>query len=123
MPIHYACILNCRNVIVLQGVYASTQTFFNSQVIQNSNRIVRFGFSEAPLANSDLRIVYHNWETVTAAIVVSHEVDKQEVGEFLENFKNHVEMTALGKSQAYDAPTGGLNDSQRENAVELYKPF
>ena len=57
------------------------------------------------------------------AIVVSHEVDKQEVGEFLENFKNHVEMTALGKSQAYDAPTGGLNDSQRENAVELYKPF
>ena len=104
MPIHYASILNCRNVIVLQGVYASTQTFFNSQVIQNSNRIVRFGFSEAPLVGSDLRIVYHNWETVTAAIVVSHEVDKQEVGEFLENFKNHIEVTTLGKSQGYDAP-------------------
>ena len=96
MPIHYASVLNCRNVIVLQGVYASTQTFFNTQVIQNSSRITRFGFSEAPLGNSDLKIVYHNWDTVTAAIVVSLEVDRQETGEFLENLKNHVEMTLLG---------------------------
>ena len=121
MPIHYACILNCRSVIVLQGVYASTQTFFNTQVVQNSNRIVRFGFSEVPLKNSDLRIVYHNWDMVTAAIVASHEVDKQECGEFLENFKNHVESTALGKPTAYEAP-GTLNDSQhlRTANAELY---
>ena len=83
MPIHYGCILNQRNFVVLRGMYSRTETDFKSQVQQNSNAITRFGFSEAPL-QSNLRILYHNWDSVTAAIVVSHEVDKQECGEFLE---------------------------------------
>ena len=74
MPIHYACILNQRHTLVLQGVYSHTQTIFKTQVLQNTRSIKKFAFSEAPLENN-LRIMFHNWDTVTAAIVVSHEVD------------------------------------------------
>ena len=83
MPIHYASILNRYKVVVLQGVYESTQTIFKTQVIQNAHVITQFGYNEAPLENN-LRIMYHNWDMVTAAIVVSHEVDRQECGKFLE---------------------------------------
>ena len=38
-----------------------------------------------------LRILYNNWDTVTATIVVSEEVDKQECHEFFGHFKNFVE--------------------------------
>lgn len=96
MPVHYACVLNARNVIVLQGVYERTQTIFKTQVIQNSNRIQRFGFAEAPI-DATLRILYHNWDTATAAIVVSQEVDKQECSQFLDQFRSHVEYQMLGK--------------------------
>ena len=74
MPIHYACILSQRNVLVLQGVYSHTQTIFKTQVLQNTKHIKRFAFSEAHLENN-LRIMFNNWDTVTAAIVISHEVD------------------------------------------------
>ena len=83
MPVHYACILNFRNQLVIHGVSEKTQTIFKTQVIQNVNRIIRFGFSEVPI-ESNLRILFHNWDTVTAAIVVGLEVDRQECGEFLE---------------------------------------
>ena len=96
MPIHYASILNQRSFVVLRGMYSRTETDFKSQVQQNSNMISRFGFSEANL-QSNLRILYHNWDSVTAAIVVSHEVDKQECQEFLEQFKSFVEIQCLGK--------------------------
>ena len=75
MPIHYACVLNKRNVLVLQGVYEKSQTIFKTQVLANTQYIKRFAYSEAPL-ESNLRIMYHNWDTVTAAIVVSIEVDQ-----------------------------------------------
>ena len=39
MPIHYASILNARNIEVLHGVYASTQTIFKTQVLQNAKVI------------------------------------------------------------------------------------
>ena len=119
MPIHYACVLNQRTALVLHGVYKDTETIFKTQVLQNSNRIKRFSYSEAPLDNN-LRIMYHNWDTVTAAIVVSHEVDQQECGEFLEQFKAHLEANVLGKS--YTAPTG-MNDSDHESDRQLYLPF
>ena len=39
MPIHYACVLNARNTIVLKGMYERTQTDFKTQVAQSSHRI------------------------------------------------------------------------------------
>ena len=54
--------------------------------MQNATYIKRFGYSEAPL-ESNLKILYHNWDTVTAAIVISHEIDRQECQEFVEHFK------------------------------------
>ena len=118
MPIHYACILNQRNVLVLQGVYSHTQTIFKTQVLQNTKNIKRFAFSEAHLENN-LRIMFNNWDTVTAAIVISHEVDQQECGEFLENFKTYIETNVLGKS--YQAPNA-MNASH-ESSTSLYLPF
>ena len=96
MPIHYACVLNARNTVVLQGVYEKTQTIFKTQVLQHANRSQRYGFSEAML-ESNLKILYHNWDTATAAIVFSNEVDRQECGAFLEEFRSHVETHILGK--------------------------
>ena len=75
MPIHYASVINNRNVIVLQGCYEQSQTIFKSQVISNSKIIKRYGYAEAPI-EGNLRILYHNWDMVTAAIVISQEVDK-----------------------------------------------
>ena len=121
MPIHYACILNNRrDVVVLQGVYNRTQTIFKSQVLQNSNRIKQYGYADAP-TESDLMILYHNWDTVTAAIVYSREVDRQECQEFMEQFKNYVEVNMLGRREGYQAP--GMNGSASSDQAELYKPF
>ena len=75
MPIHYACILNARNNVVLQGVYESTQTIFKSQILQNSRIITRFQFKEATISDG-LRVLYWNWDTITAAIVIDNVVDK-----------------------------------------------
>lgn len=86
MPIHYACILNDRRAFVLHGMYERTQTIFKSQVIQNASVIQKYGYAEAPI-ESNLRILYHNWGTATSAIVVSHEVDRQECAEFCDQFK------------------------------------
>ena len=97
MPVHYACILNFRNQLVIHGVSEKTQTIFKTQVIQNVNRIQRFGFSEVPI-ESNLRILFHNWDSVTAAIVVGQEVDRQECGEFLEQFQQHVSANILGET-------------------------
>ena len=60
-------------------MYERTATNFKTQVQQNSSRIQRFGYAEAQI-EGNLRILYHNWDSVTAAIVISHEVDKQECG-------------------------------------------
>ena len=67
--------------------------------------------------------MYHNWDSVTAAIVVSHEVDKQECMEFFESFRNYVQVNILGRDsrQQYEAPD--MNGSQSEDQAELYKPF
>ena len=48
--------------------------------------------------------MYYNWDTVTAAIVVSKEVDKQECGEFFDQFKQLVEVHILGRKETYEAP-------------------
>ena len=120
MPIHYACVLNARFNVVLQGMYEKTATNFKPQVTQNANRIQRFQYSEVPLPQTNLKIMYHNWDTATAAMVVSHEVDRQECGEFMEQFKLHIEQTVLGKtSPGYEAPT--MNASG--DASEIYKPL
>ena len=69
-----------------------------------------------------LRILYHNWDTVTAALVISHEVDKQECMMFLEEFRQNVEAEVLGKSGGYQNP---MNDSEASHDDQqlLYKPF
>ena len=41
--------------------------------------------------------------------------------EFLESFRNYVEVNILGRDSRYEAP--GMNSSQSEEAGELYKPF
>ena len=48
--------------------------------------------------------MYFNWDTITAAIVVSAEVDRQECGEFTDQFKQLVEVQILGRKQQYEAP-------------------
>lgn len=123
MPIHYACILNARkDVVVLQGVYERTQTIFKSQVMQNSNIIKQYQYTDCQ-TESNLQILYHNWDTVTAAIVYSREVDRQECQEFLEQFKNYVELNILGKRDTgYQAPTMNNSDASSD-AAELYRPF
>ena len=73
-----------------------------------------------------MRILYHNWGTVTSAIVVSHEVDRQECAEFCDQFKQYVEANLLGKrdNNGYEAP--GMNTSEESSLIsngELYKPF
>ena len=60
-------------------MYERTATNFKTQVQQNSKSIQRFGYAEAQI-EGNLRILYHNWDSITAAIVISHEVDKQECG-------------------------------------------
>ena len=123
MPIHYASILNARNTLVLQGVYERTQTIFKTQVIQNAYQIKRFGFSKVPL-DQTLYIMFQNWDSITAAIVVSNEVDLQECGEFLDAFKNHVEVNMLGKKPGYEAPTMNASGaSAQEDTTDLYRPF
>ena len=69
--------------------------------MQHVNRIQRFGYSEITI-EGNLRILFHNWDMVTAGIVISHEVDKQECMQFLENFKHDVETQMLGRQD-----TGG----------------
>ena len=56
---------------------------------------------------------------MTAAIVMSHEVDRQECGEFLEQWKQHLEANVLGKT--YHAPTD-MNASH-ESTTALYAPL
>ena len=103
MPIHYAAILSKNKEVVLQGMYENSQTSFKTQVVQNSAAIKLYGYSEAGLENK-LKILYHNWDTVTAAIVISHEIDRQECQEFLEHFKQMVESKILGKKANYQTP-------------------
>ena len=86
MPIHYACILSNNKEVVLQGMYAKSQTNFKTQVVQNSGVIQQYRYSEAQLPDN-LKILYQNWDTVSAAIVISHEIDRQECQEFIEHFK------------------------------------
>ena len=69
-------------------------------MVQYAAAIKPFGYGEANL-ESNLRVLYHNWGTVTAAIVVSNEIDRQECQEFLENFKNFVDVSLLGKKPGY----------------------
>ena len=59
MPIHYASILNQRNVVVLQGVYAKTQTIFKTHVIQYANVITKFATKQVQI-DERLSIVYKN---------------------------------------------------------------
>ena len=90
-------------------------------MVQFAAAIKPFGYGEANL-ESNLRVLYHNWGTVTAAIVVSNEIDRQECQEFLENFKNFVDVGLLGKKQEYKAiqmSTSGDTDSDEQ----LYMPF
>ena len=124
MPIHYASILSQRNVVVLQGVYATTQTSFKTQVVQYAQAIKPFGYGEAAL-QSNLRVLYHNWGTVTAAIVVSNEIDRQECQEFMENYKNFVETNLLGKKPEYKSPAQIQMQSQTSTDADdqLYMPF
>ena len=104
MPIHYASILSQRNEVVLQGMYAQSQTSFKTQVIQNSGVIQQYRYSEAQLPDN-LKILYQNWGTVSAAIVISHEIDRQECQEFIEHFKQMLESKILGKKANYQTPT------------------
>ena len=103
-PIHYASLLNGRNVVVLQGVNASSQTNFKKQVEQNAEEIKHFGYSEVGDQESNLKIMYYNWDTVTAAIVVSLHIDRQECQEFFVHFKQFIEANLLGKEANYQAP-------------------
>ena len=91
--------------------------------------IKKYAYSEAEVdgtnqpASQKLRIQYHNWDTATAAIVISHEVDKQEVQQFLEQFKIDVETQVLGKKGgAYENPMNA-SSSYSEDTQLLYKPF
>ena len=59
---------------------------------------------EAQLPDN-LKILYQNWGTVSAAIVISHEIDRQECQEFIEHFKQMLESKILGKKANYQTPT------------------
>ena len=93
-------------------------------MVQYAAAIKPFGYGEANL-ESNLRVLYHNWGTVTAAIVVSNEIDRQECQEFLENFKNFVDVSLLGKKSEYkpvsqiQMSTSGDTDGDEQ----LYMPF
>ena len=118
MPIHYASILNSRNVVVLEGVDGRTQTKFTTKVVTNAAAIQRFGYAEVPI-EGDMQILYHNWDTVTAAIVASKEVDKQELCAFIEKFKNDVETQVLG-NQGYKAPMNGAATHEQEDHFSAF---
>ena len=53
--------------------------------------------------------------------MVSQEVDRQECGEFLEQFRNFVETNMLGRKGGYEAPT--MNSSEAEDSHQLYLPL
>ena len=67
--------------------------------------------------------MYYNWDTVTAAIVVSKEVDKQECGEFFDQFKQLVEVHILGRKQTYEAPAMNETNSESDTQAQLYLPL
>ena len=48
--------------------------------------------------DKNFKFVYKNLRTATIAIVITHEVDRQECGNFLDKVQEHFEITILDKN-------------------------
>ena len=74
MPIHYVALLNRREEVVLQGVYKSGGSNFKTSVVKFTSQIRPHGTKMISL-DDKLILVYRNQEAVTAAIVITKEID------------------------------------------------
>ena len=59
MPIHYAALLNKRNVIVLQGIYKKGGSNFKTSVTQFSNQVEKYQTHQVML-DDKLILIYRN---------------------------------------------------------------
>ena len=74
MPIHYVALLNRREDVVLQGIYKSGGSNFKTSVTKFTSQIRQHGTKMISL-DDKLILVYRNHEAVTAAIVITKEID------------------------------------------------
>ena len=74
MPIHYVALLNRREEVVLQGIYKSGGSNFKTSVVKFTSQIRQHGTKMISL-DDKLILVYRNQEAVTAAIVITKEID------------------------------------------------
>ena len=103
MPIHYAALLNIQNIVVLQGSHHRGNNY-KKHVEQHSSKFKKPYFIEELQLDDRLNLVYTGTkETVTAALVTTKEVDKQEFIAFFECFFKFIESDIL-KTPSYIPP-------------------
>lgn len=92
MPILYVALLNKRYEIVLQGVYKRGGSNFKTSVTNQSytSKIQLYGTNQIFL-DEKLTLIYRNQDSVTAAIVITKEIDLFECGQFFEAFFVQIE--------------------------------
>ena len=105
MPIHYVCMLNKQNKVVLSASFEKQQ--FKQQIEENKGviklyQIIKFDFSE------QIKFIYRNLGYITCAIVIENDVLKQEISEFFDEVIDHIDCYILGRC-LYKAP--GLDGS------------
>ena len=74
MPIYYAALLNKRDQVVLQGIYKSGGSNFKTSVANFTHQIRKPGTKMVAL-DDKLILVYRNQDSVTAAVVITKEID------------------------------------------------
>ena len=93
MPIYFVAMLDAKRKVVLSASYEKQQ--FKSQIEQKVSTIKPYHLTKFEI-NNQLHIWYRNLgKQATCAIVVTYEVDKQEIGEFFDQMLETIQNTVL----------------------------
>ena len=68
-------------------------------------------------------MIYRNQDSITAAIVITKEVDLFECGQFFEAFFVAIEQTVLGRKSASTPTLGLTNNTTSMDLEKMYAPF
>lgn len=124
MPIYFVSMLDAKRKVVLQASYEKQQ--FKTQIEQKTSVIKPFHQVKFEISRQ-VHIWYKNLSRrATCAIVVSSEVDLQEIGDFFDEILEHIEKNVLQKS-SYVPPNHIQQEVSRQEQEDedekLYAPL
>lgn len=113
MPVLYACLVNQRKTVVLEGFYRDSKISYKKNILDYYSAFELYATKEINL-DEKLNLVYKQLDVITICIVTTKNVDLYESGQFLEKFSNCIK-------NEWAAAGGSAN--QTEDLEAMLSPF